>query len=196
MRSEIRELRQSIALSQEEFARLLDVPLETLRTWDSASRTPPSDVQVRARQAIADHQRQHELLSLDALATEFGIHQRTLRDAVRAGRLAVQLSTRSAFGRPIRRATRAAVLAYRQQYYRRSYSRTMRKPPIPTPIDLPEDYAERVILTRHALRMTLSEFAERIGAANKAVVYQWESGKRKPSSVFWARIVALRSPRR
>jgi DNA-binding transcriptional regulator YiaG len=30
MRSEIRELRQSIALSQEEFARLLDVPLETL----------------------------------------------------------------------------------------------------------------------------------------------------------------------
>jgi DNA-binding XRE family transcriptional regulator len=69
----------------------------------------------------------------------------------------------------------------------------MRKPPIPTPIDLPEDYAERVILTRHALRMTLSEFAERIGAASKAVVYQWESGKRKPSSVFWARIVRMRS---
>ena len=191
MRSEIRELRQSIALSQEEFARLLDVPLETLRTWDSARRTPPSDVQVRARQAIAEHQRQHELLSLDALASEFGIHQRTLRDAVRVGRLEVQLSTRSAFGRPIRRATRAAVLAYQQRYYRRSYSRTMRKPPTPTPIIVPVDYAERVTLTRHGLRLTLSGFAAQIGAANKAVVYQWESGKRRPSPVFWARIVAL-----
>jgi len=193
--SPLRELRRSIDISQEEFARLLKVPLETFRTWDSGRRPAPPDVHVRARTAIAEHQRQHELLSLDVLATEFGMHQRTLRDAVRAGRLEVQLSTRAAFGRPIRRATRAAVLAYRQQYYRRSYSRTMRKPPIPTPIDLPVDFAERAILTRHALRMTLSEFAERIGAANKSVVYQWESGKRKPSPVFWARIVASRRGR-
>jgi DNA-binding transcriptional regulator YiaG len=27
-----------------------------------------------------------------------------------------------------------------------------------------------------------------VGAASKAVVYQWESGKRKPSPVFWLRI--------
>ena len=128
-------------------------------------------------------------------ATEFGIHQRTLRDAVRAGRLEVHLSTRSAFGRPIRRATRAAVFAYQQRFYRRSYSRTMRKPPIPQGVALPVDYAERVILTRHALRLTLSEFAGPIGAANKAVVCEWESGKRRPSPVFWARIVALRRGR-
>jgi DNA-binding transcriptional regulator YiaG len=194
--SPLRELRRSIDVSQEEFARMLDVALETLRTWDSGRRTPPSYIYIRARAAMAEHQRQHELLSLDELATEFGIHQRTLRDAVRAGRLEVQLSTRSAFGRPIRRATRAAVLAYQQQYYRRSYSRTMRKPPPPPPVDLPADVAERVILARHALRLTLSEFAERIGAANKAVVYQWESGKRRPSPVFWARIAALRDPGR
>lgn len=108
----------------------------------------------------------------------------------------VQLSTRSAFGGPIRRATRAAVLAYQRCYYRRSYSRSMRKPPTPRRADLPADYAERVTLTRYALRLTLSEFAARIGAANKAVVHQWESGKRRPSPVFWARIVALRDSRR
>jgi DNA-binding transcriptional regulator YiaG len=30
--------------------------------------------------------------------------------------------------------------------------------------------------------------AAKVGAASKAVVYQWESGKRKPSPVFWLRI--------
>jgi DNA-binding transcriptional regulator YiaG len=53
------------------------------------------------------------------------------------------------------------------------------------------DCAERVTLTRHALRLTLSEFAARIGAANKAVVYQWESGNRKPSPVFWEKIQGM-----
>ena len=193
VRTEIRELRQAIGLSQEAFAVLLNVPVETLRPWDSGRRQPTGEVLLRARNAVTAHHRQHELLSLDALATEFGMHQRTLRDAVRAGRLEVQLSTRSAYGRPIRRATRAAVLAYQQKYYRRAYSRTMRKPTRGVPVNLPQDYAARVTLIRHTLRLTLSEFAERIGAANKAVVYQWASGKRKPSPVFWERIVALRA---
>ena len=30
-----------------------------------------------------------------------------------------------------------------------------------------------------------------IGAANKAVIYQWESGKPTPSIVFWKRIEEL-----
>jgi DNA-binding transcriptional regulator YiaG len=59
-------------------------------------------------------------------------------------------------------------------------------------VTLPEDYADRIMLSRHGLRLTLAEFAARIGAANKAVVYQWESGKRKPSPVFSSRIIALR----
>jgi DNA-binding transcriptional regulator YiaG len=33
--SELRELRRSIERGQREFAALLSVPLETLRTWDS-----------------------------------------------------------------------------------------------------------------------------------------------------------------
>jgi hypothetical protein len=36
----------------------------------------------------------------------------------------------------------------------------------------------------------LTEHCE-IGAASKAVVYQWESKKRKPSPVFWQKIAAL-----
>jgi len=72
----------------------------------------------------------------------------------------------------------------------------MRKPPVPVPVAVPNDWAERVAITRHALRLTLSEFGARVGAANKAVVYQWESGKRRPSPVFWSRIVALRDPGR
>ena len=68
----------------------------------------------------------------------------------------------------------------------------MRKPSKPTPPVVPDDAAERITITRHALRLTLGEFATRVGAANKAVVYQWESGKRKPSPVFWMRIVNLR----
>lgn len=190
--TEIRALRHALNLSQQQFAALLSVPVNTLRMWDSGLRPARLEVVVKAKAVVAEHHHQHELLSLDTLAREFGIHQRTLRDAVRAGRLEVQFSTRSVFGRPIRLATRAAVRAYQAQYYRRSYSRTMRKPAKPGRFVLPEDYSERITLTRHALRVTLTEFAAAIGAANKAVVYQWESGKRKPSAVFWSRIVALR----
>lgn len=144
---ELRALRHEVALSQQEFAALLGVPVDTFRMWGSGLRSLQPDVVARARAVVAEHQRRHELLALDVLAVEFGMHPRTLRDAVRAGRLEVQLSTRSAFGRPIRRATRAAVRAYEERYYRRSYSRTMQKPPIPAPVNLPVDYAERVTLT-------------------------------------------------
>ena len=39
---------------------------------------------------------------------------------------------------------------------------------------------------------TLAEFAARVGAARKAVVYQWESRKRCPSPLFWKRIQQIR----
>ena len=35
--------------------------------------------------------------------------------------------------------------------------------------------------------------AQRIGAAGKAVIYQWEARKRQPSPVFWTRIDQLRA---
>src|SRR3954467_5080846 len=48
-----------------EFAALLSVPLETLRPWDSGRRAVARAVLQRARDAVAHHQGQHELLPLD-----------------------------------------------------------------------------------------------------------------------------------
>ena len=119
----LRELRRSIGLKQKEFALLLQVPLETLRTWDSGRRAVPPRVVAKAKRVVADRPRQTELLSLDVLARELGVHERTLRAAARSGRLVVEFSSRSAFGRPIRLATRAAAAEFMRRYYRQCYSR-------------------------------------------------------------------------
>ena len=49
--NELRELRRAIDLGQREFADLLSVPLETLRTWDSGRRPIPTPVLHRANVA-------------------------------------------------------------------------------------------------------------------------------------------------
>ena len=186
----LRELRRSIGLKQEEFALLLQVPLETLRTWDSGRRAVPARVFAEAKHVVADRPRQTELLSLDVLARELGVHERTLRAAARSGRLVVKFSPRSAFGRSIRLATRAAAAEFMRRYYKRCYSRYCAKT-TPPDIGVPSDYDRRLRRVRLDLRLTQSAFAERIGAAGKAVVYQWETRKRKPSPVFWQRIQDL-----
>lgn len=143
MRTEIRALRHALRLSQHAFAQRLGVSLETLRPWDSGRRRTPAAIVTRARAMVCEPDPPEPLLSLDVLAEEFGMHQRTLRDAVRLGRLTVHLSTRSAFGRPIRLATRTAVREYQEHFYRRAYSRMMLKPPKPTRPCVPQDAGER-----------------------------------------------------
>jgi hypothetical protein len=69
--SPLRERPRSIEVSQEEFARLLAVPLETLRTWDSGRRVAPLDVQVRAARRSSSISANGNC-SPDALATGFG----------------------------------------------------------------------------------------------------------------------------
>jgi DNA-binding transcriptional regulator YiaG len=186
----LRELRRSIGLKQEEFASLLHVPLDTFRTWDSGRRAVPAHVFAAAKRVVADRPHQTELLSLDVLARELGVHERTLRAAARSGRLVVEFSSRSAFGRPIRLATRAAAAEFMRRYYRRCYSRYCAKPTPPN-ISVPSDYYRRLRSVRRDLRLSQSAFAERIGAAGKAVVYQWETRKRRPSPVFFQRIQNL-----
>ena len=88
---------------------LLDVPFETYRPLDSDRRPVPPALLQRAERVLDQHRRATELVALDALADEFTIHPRTLRAAARDGRLRVQFSTRSVFGRPIRFASRAAI---------------------------------------------------------------------------------------
>jgi|RhiMetdeSRZDD1v2_1073273.scaffolds.fasta_scaffold23280_4 DNA-binding transcriptional regulator YiaG len=188
----LRELRRSIGLKQEEFALLLQVPLETLRTWDSGRRAVPARVFAEAKHVVADRPRQTELLSLDVLARELGVDERTLRAAARSGRLVVEFSPRFAFGRPIRQATRAAAAQFIRRCYRRCYSRYCAKPTPPN-ISVPSDYDRRLRRVRRDLRLTQSAFAERIGAAGKAVVYQWETRIRRQSPVFWQRTQDLRT---
>jgi AraC-like DNA-binding protein len=75
----LRELRRSADLGQRELAALLSVPLETRRTWDSGRRPVPIAVIHRAAEAVERHNRQQQLLSLDQLAKELGVHIRTLQ---------------------------------------------------------------------------------------------------------------------
>ena len=184
----LRKLRRTAELSQQQFASLIDVPLNTFRMWDSGLRPTPPHLLERATIAALEHARDTELVSLDNLAREFRVHQRTLRAAARTGRLQVTFSSRSAFGRPIRLATRAAGRAFMRKDYRRYGGQSPAVAPLPS---VPDDYDERLKRLRRRLRLTQHDLARRIGAANKAVVYQWESRKRTPSPVFWKRVEAL-----
>jgi hypothetical protein len=119
--TELRELRRAANLSQHELAVLMCVPVNTFRMWDSGLRPVPLDVVQRAKLAVTEHANNTQLVSLDQLARELGVHPRTLCAAVRSGRLVVRFSSRSAFGRPIRQATRSAAVAFKGRYYRQSY---------------------------------------------------------------------------
>jgi ribosome-binding protein aMBF1 (putative translation factor) len=161
--------------------------------WDSGLRPVPPHALVRATVAVTENERNRELLSLDQLARELGVHQRTLRAAARTGRLRVTFSSRSAFGRPIRLATRADGQAFMRKDYRRYGGQSTAVAPLPS---VPHDYDERLQRLRRRLRLTQGDLARRIGAANKTVVYQWESRKRTPSPVFWKRVEALGGTKR
>ena len=183
---ELRELGRSANLGQREFAALLSVPLETLRTWDSGRRAVPIRVMQRAAATIANHKQQQELLPLDQLANELGVHIRTLQAAARTGRLEAHFGVRSAFGRPIRSASRAAGERFLARHYRCLSGQEICPLPLPT---VPDDYDERLRHVRQRLHLTQDALARRIGAAGKAVVYQWESRKRTPSPVLWQRVL-------
>ena len=188
--NEIRRLRWRLRLSQPQFARVLGASPETYRTWDAGRRAVPDALLGKARElaAVEDPRR---LWSLQELAAELGVHVRTLRDAARSGRLDVTYENRVVFRHPIRRATMAAGRAFMERYYKQSYSRFALKPQAPAPTCVPPDYARRLLEVRGRLRLTQTQLAEQIGAAGKAVIYQWESRRRLPSPVFWRRIERL-----
>jgi DNA-binding XRE family transcriptional regulator len=94
--NEIRGVRLRLQLSQPGFAALLGVSAETYRTWDSGRRLVPDAWLDKARALAATNDPQR-LWSLQQLATELGVHVRTLRDAARNGRLEVSYETRVVF---------------------------------------------------------------------------------------------------
>lgn len=189
----LRDLRRAANLGQRELADLLAVPLETLRTWDSGRRPMPSDILQRAETAVREHQRRHQLLSLRELAIALGVHIRTLQAGARTGRLETHFSTRSSFGHPIRRASIAAGQQFLADHYRRF--RGQAKCPAPLP-QVPADFHEQLQVLRRRHGLSQNALARRIGAAGKAVIYQWESRRRTPSPVFWQRLVELKSAHR
>ena len=58
---------------------------------------------------------------------------------------------------------------------------------------VPDDYDGRLRRLRQQLQVSQADLADRIGAAGKAVVYQWESRKRTPSPVLWQRVLELKA---
>ena len=56
---------------------------------------------------------------------------------------------------------------------------------------VPDDYDGQIRALRRARGLSQAQLATLVGAARKAVVYQWEARKRTPSPVFWQRITAL-----
>jgi len=168
--NELRDLRHQADLSQRDFARLLDVPVNTFRMWDSGLRPVPAPILVRARTVVTPHAQQTELLPFVQLAQELRVHVRTLQTAVRTGRLEAQFSVKSVFGRPRRLATRAAAEQFMATHYRRFGGQKPCPAPLPT---VPPDYDQQLRALRRRLLLTQDALARRIGAAGKAVVYQW-----------------------
>jgi DNA-binding transcriptional regulator YiaG len=206
MKDSVRALRRSARLTQLELAGLIGVPLETVRAWDSGRRKTPLDALTRVRSIAARRLEQQpvnetpaaaesvqpatRLFTLRALAIELGISVYTLREAARLGDLTVTYSTRVAFGRPVPLANRASA----DDYLAKSYGRRRDRRPLLSPPRLqsvPENFDVVLVGVRTRLRLTQADLAAAVGAANKAVVYQWESRKRRPSPVFWKRVLDL-----
>jgi DNA-binding XRE family transcriptional regulator len=161
-------------------------PLETYRTWDSGRRhvRPAVLTLANARALRCDP---HALLPLDTLAPLIRVHVRTLLAAAKDGRLRVTYDTRTTFRRLRTRATLADAEYFLHAYFETAVSPTQRPAPLRWDT-VPLDCAVRIRNLRQQLGMTLAEFAAQVGAAFKAVKYQWESEKRCPSPLFWQRI--------
>ena len=185
----LRECRIALGQSQSSFAAMLGVSPESYRTWDAGRRATPPKILARAR-ALATHRDEQALLPLPVLALLIGVHVKTLRAAARDGRLPVTYDTRTTFRRLRARATPAAAGAFRRSYYGRTVRPADRRAPL-TWSAVPIDYDVRIRAVRRSLGLSQARFAARVGAARKAVVYQWETRKRCPSPVFWQRIEIL-----
>ena len=188
-RRTLRECRVALGKSQAAFATMLGVSPESYRTWDAGRRATPPKMLARAR-ALATHRDDHVLLPLPVLALLFGVHVKTLRAAARDGRLPVIYDTRTTFRRLRARATPAAARAFRRSYYGRQVRPGDRREP-PSWASVPSDYDVQIRALRRARGLSQAQLATLVGAAHKAVVYQWEARKRTPSPLFWQRIAAL-----
>jgi len=192
--SVLREIRTRLNLSQAECAEALGVAIETFRTWDAGRRPPPVAV-VRRAQTLTAKCPAHGRVPLQVLADELHVHVRTLRAPAHDGRLPATFAPRPYFGKLTATATREAAARFMATWYRRTYGRGRRRLVAVCRVTVPPNYAATLVGLRNRLGLSQQQLAAKVGAASKAVVYQWESGKRKPLPVFWLRIERLQRQR-
>ena len=185
----LRACRIVLGQSQAAFAAMLGASPESYRTWDAGRRPTPPKMLARAR-ALATHRDDHALLPLPVLALLIDVHVKTLRAAAREGRLPVTCDTRTTFRHLRARATPGAARTFRRSYYRRTVCPADHRAPL-TWASVPDDYDAQIRALRRARGLSQAQLATLVGAARKAVVYQWEARKRTPSPVFWQRITVL-----
>ena len=185
----LRQCRHALALSQSSFAAQLGVSLETYRTWDSGRRPVRPDILTRANE-LALRADPHALPPLEMLARLIHVHVKTLHAAAKDGRLRVTYETRTTFRSLRARATVADADTFLHAYFEKAVWPKERPAPL-TWSHIPSDYGEQIRRVRRQLGVTQAQFAARVGAACKAVVYQWEAGKRCPSPLFWQKIEAF-----
>ena len=148
----------------------------------------------RTRPCAGDASRRPRTPSVPVLALLIGVHVKTLRAAARDGRLPVTYDTRTTFRRLRARATHAAGTQFRRAVLWPTGSKPAdRRTPL-TWASVPEDYDVQIRALRRARGLSQAQLATLVGAAHKAVVYQWEARTRTPSPLFWQRIAALRVP--
>ena len=160
------------------------------RTWDAGRRSAPEAIIGQAKTLKAKRS-PHGRLPLQVLADDLHVHVRTLRAAAYDGRLTVTFGPRPFFGKLTATAKREAASRFMATWYRRTYGRGRRRLVRVCRVTVPSDYAATLVGLRRRLGLSQQQLAAKVGAASKAVVYQWESGKRKPSPVFWLRIERL-----
>ncbi len=192
--SALRRIRTQLGLSQAECATALGVTVETFRTWDAGRRRAPEAIVSRA-QKLKTKRPTHQQLPLRVLADELHVHVRTLRAAARDGRLIATFGQRPFFGKLTATATREAASRFMENWYRRTYGRGRRRPVALCRVTVPPSYQTTLVGLRYRLGLSQRQLAAKIGAASKAVVYQWETGRRTPSPVFWLRIERLQRQR-
>jgi DNA-binding transcriptional regulator YiaG len=87
--TELREYRPQLELTHVELAVLLEVPLNSLRMWDSGLRPTPAAILECARCSAAEAVREREPVTLPQLANALGVHVRMLQAAARLIRRAI-----------------------------------------------------------------------------------------------------------
>jgi len=119
------------------------------------------------------------MLPFETLARLIHVHVRTLHVAAKTDGCASHMDTRTTFHRLRARATLADAETFLHEYFEKALWPRYRPAPLRWN-QIPPDYPDQIRRLRRRLDVTQAQFAVLVGAARKALVYQWEARKRLP----------------